>query len=279
VTAAGGKKTKMKISKTKIIMLAIFSAWLAVIAEEKSATVKTEAIKYKAGDVVMRGYLAYPVDKIKDRLPGVLVFSEWQGLNDYAKRRAEELAGLGYVAFAADMYGDGRVAKDSNESAALSGALKQGDRTELLKRATAALVALKEQKHVDPARLAAIGYCFGGTVALELARSGADLRAVVTFHGGLDTPRQAEPGRIKAAILVCHGADDPYAPKAVVDAFQEEMRKSGVDWQMVLYGDAVHSFSNPTSGNDKSKGAAYNEKADRRSWALMQSFLRDIFGK
>jgi len=251
---------------------------LSAIAEDKGLAVKTEVIEYKAGDVVMRGYLAYPAG-VKDKAPGVLVFSEWQGLNDYAKHLAEQLAGLGYVAFAADMYGDGKVAKDNTEAGTLAGALKVGDRSELLKRATAALATLKAQEHVDQTRLAAIGYCFGGTVALELVRSGADLKGIVTFHAGLDTPHPAEAGRIKASILVCHGADDPYAPKAVVDAFQDEMRKSGADWQMVFYGGAVHSFSNPASGNDKSKGVAYNEAADRRSWALMQSYFNEILGK
>jgi dienelactone hydrolase len=268
----------MRVTTTSIIALAVCLACFVAMAQDKGPMITTKTMEYKAGNITMRGYLVYPAE-MKDRMPGVLVFPEWQGLDDYAKRRAEQLAELGYVAFAADMYGDGKVTKDSKESAAMAGALKEGDRSELLKRAAAALATLKAQEHVDPARLAAIGYCFGGTVALELARSGADLCGIVPFHGGLDTPHPAEPGRIKAKILVCHGADDPYAPKAVVDAFQEEMRKSGADWQMVFYGGAVHRFSNPAAGNDNSKGAAYNEKADKRSWALMQSFFRDILGK
>jgi dienelactone hydrolase len=238
--------------------------------------VKTEDVKYKAGDTVMQGYLACPAD-MNERRPGVLVFSEWKGLNDYTKKRAEGLAALGYVAMAADMYGEGKIAKDNTEAAAFSGELKKGDRAELRKRAAAALAALKNNTHVDPDKTAAIGYCFGGTVALELARSGADIRGIVTFHGGLDTSCPAEPGKIKAAILVCHGADDPYAPKTVVDAFIEEMKKSGADWQMIFYSDAVHSFTNPEAGNDKSKGVAYNAAADRRSWDLMKSFFKELF--
>jgi dienelactone hydrolase len=240
--------------------------------------VKSELLKYTADRTVMRGYLAYPAD-IAGRRPAILIFSEWWGLNAYARRRANELAALGYVALAADMYGEGQVATNAAEAGALAGILRGGDRAELRKRAAAALAALRGWEHTDAARIGAMGYCFGGTVALEMARSGADLRGVVSFHGGLDTPRPASPGSIKAAVLVCHGADDPFNSKAVVDAFQDELRRADADWQMVFYGGAVHSFTNPDAGNDKAQGVAYDAKADHRSWDLLRAFFREVLGE
>ena len=144
-------------------------------------------------------------------------------------------------------------------------------------RVLAALDELKKNPKVDEKRIAAIGYCFGGTAVLELARSGAPILGVVTFHGGLDTPTPGDAKNIKGKVLVLHGADDPYVPPEQVAAFQEEMRKGGVDWQMVFYADAVHSFTKPAAGTDKSKGNAYNEKADKRSWEAMKSFFKEIF--
>ena len=239
--------------------------------------IKTEPIEYAAAGITMRGVLAYPAD-LTQRRPGVLVFPEWMGLNAYSRHRAEQLAELGYVALAADPYGEGRTARDTKEAASLSGALKEGNRALLRQRADAALTALRAWRLTDTNRLAAIGYCFGGTTALELARAGADLRAVVSFHGGLDTAHPGDARKIRAAILVCHGADDPFNPKPVVDAFQDEMRQAGVDWQMVLYGGAVHAFTNPDAGNDKSKGVMYDPKADHRSWELMRAFLLERLG-
>ncbi|HET6420705.1 MAG TPA: dienelactone hydrolase family protein, partial [Geobacteraceae bacterium] len=193
--------------------------------------------------------------------------------------RVEQLARLGYVAFGADIYGKG-IRPATPEAAAREAAKYRGaDRSLLRERGLAGLDELRKQPNVDAGRLAAIGYCFGGTAVLELARSGADLKGVVSFHGGLDTPNPADARNIRAKVLVFHGADDPHVPPPQVAAFQEEMRKGGVDWQMVFYGGAVHSFTNPDSGNDLSKGVAYNEKADRRSWEAMKLFLAEIFRK
>ena len=242
-----------------------------------AGSVKTETLKYTLGDRTMIGYLAYPIGLAAPR-PGVLVVHEWYGCNAYAKRRAEQLAELGYVALAADMYGDGKVAANAQEAGRLATALKQ-DRPEMRKRARAAFDALQSFRLTDASRLAAIGYCFGGTSVLELARSGAPLAAVVSFHGGLDSPRPEDGRNIKAAVLVCHGANDPFTSVADMSAFQDELRKAGVDWQLVLYGNAVHSFSNPDAGSDPAKGAAYDAKADRRAWDLMQYFLRERLGK
>jgi dienelactone hydrolase len=256
----------------RVIAMAVMTAACAAGA----AQVKTEALTYQVGDKTMVGYLARPADASGDR-PGILVVHEWMGLNAYAKKRAEQLAELGYVALAADIYGDGKVAADIPEAQKLSGALK-ADRPELRARAAAALEALKGVKGVDPKRLAAIGYCFGGTTVLELARSGADLRGVVSFHGALDTPLPAAAGAIHASVLACHGADDPYVPAKDVAGFEDEMRKAGADWQLIKYSGAVHSFTNPDSGHDPSRGVAYNAAADRRSWEAMKSFFRELFG-
>ena len=241
------------------------------------AAIKTETIEYKLGDTVMEGYLAYD-DAIQGSRPAVLIIHEWWGMNDYVKRRAREVAALGYVAFAADMYGKGLRATTMDEAAKLSRPL-MNDRPLMRARAAAALAVLKESKLADPARMAAMGYCFGGTSALELARSGADLAGVVSFHGNLSTSKPEDARNVKAKVLALTGADDPYTPAAMVQAFEDEMRKGQADWQLIVYGDAVHSFTNPDSGNDKSKGAAYNEKADHRSWAHMKLFYEEIFGR
>jgi len=222
---------------------------------------------------VLEGYLAYD-DSFQGKRPGVLVVHEWNGHNPYVRKRAEQLARLGYVGFALDMYGKGVRAKDAKEAAALA-AIYKGDRKLMRARAAAGLDVLRNHARVDRTRLAAIGYCFGGTTVLELARSGADLVSVVSFHGGLDTPTPGDARNIKGKVLALHGGDDPYVPTKQVEAFQEEMRKGGVDWQFVSYGGAVHSFTNPEAGSDNSKGAAYNERADRRSWEAMKAFFAE----
>jgi dienelactone hydrolase len=258
--------------RTLIAVLAL----IAVMSASAWAEVRTKTVEYRQGDAVLEGYLAWD-DSLEGKRPGVVVVHEWYGLNDYAKRRARMVAELGYVAFAADIYGKGKKATTGEEASKLS-APYRADRALMRARARAALDVLKENELVDKDRLAAIGYCFGGTTVLELARSGADVRGVVSFHGGLSTPEPADARNIKGSVLVLHGADDPYAgPEA--PAFQQEMRDAGVDWQMVYYGGAVHSFTNPASGNDNSKGVAYNEKADRRSWKAMKVFLKEVFGK
>jgi dienelactone hydrolase len=239
------------------------------------AELHTQHIEYKDGDTVLKGYLAYDAAS-KTKRPGIVVVHEWWGLNDYAKHRADMLAQLGYVAFAVDMYGDGRVATTPEEAGKLAGAVK-GDRQLMCARVTAGLDVLRKHPLCDAKRIAAIGYCFGGTTVLELARSGADMAGVVSFHGGLDTPNPAEPGKIKCKVLVCAGADDPYVPAAQVAAFEDEMRIAGADWQLISYSGAVHSFTNPNSGNDPSKGVAYNERADKRSWEAMKQFFAEIF--
>src|SRR5882757_4025053 len=202
----------------------------------------TETIEYKQGDTTCEGYLAYD-DAVKGPRPGVLVVHDWMGCDSYAKMRADMLAKLGYVAFAADIYGKDVRPKGPKEAGAQAGKYK-GDRALLRARVNAALDVLKKQPQVDTKRIAAIGYCFGGTTVLELARSGADINGIVTFHGGLDTPTR-DAKNIKCKVLICHGADDPYVPAADVTALQDELRKAGTDWQMIFFSGAVHSFTRP----------------------------------
>ncbi|MHB1024523.1 MAG: dienelactone hydrolase family protein [Desulfobacteria bacterium] len=260
----------------KIFAAVLAMAFMFAGVSPARAELKTEVVEYRHGDVVLEGYLAYD-DSFQGKRPGILVAHEWFGQTSYERKRVEQLARLGYVAFAIDMYGKGIRAKDGKEAAALAGKYL-GDRKLMRARAAAGLDVLRKRPEVDPARLAAIGYCFGGTTVLELARSGADLASVVSFHGGLGTPTPDDARNIKAKVLALHGADDPLVPMKQVEAFQEEMRKGGVDWQFISYGGAVHRFSNPAAGNDPSTGLAYNERADRRSWEAMKAFFAETLG-
>jgi len=253
----------------------LLSALFLLISMQAHAAVQTKTVEYKQGDAVLEGYLAWD-DAVKGDRPAVLVVHEWNGINPYIRKHVEQLAGMGYVAFAADIYGKGIRPSTPEESGKLAGKYK-GDRPLLRARVNAALDILRAQAHVDPKRIAAIGYCFGGTTVLELARSGAGIVGAVSFHGGLDTPNPDDAKKIKGKVLALSGGDDPYVPAAQRAAFEDEMRKAGVDWQLVAYGGAVHSFTNPGAGADPSKGAAYNEKADKRSWEAMKAFFGEIF--
>lgn len=257
----------------KIIIYLLISMMAMVgVAEAKLVT---KSIEYRQGNALLEGYLAYD-DSFPKKRPGVLVIHEWTGLGKYVRMRTDQLAHLGFVAFAADIYGKG-IRPQTQEAAGKEASKYLSDRKLLRERASAGLEELLKQPRVDTSRVAAIGYCFGGTTVLELARSGADLKGVVSFHGGLSTTNPSDGKNIRAKVLVLQGADDPYVPAQQVAAFQDEMRNGRVDWHMVLYGGAVHSFTNPDSGTDPSKGVAYNEKADRRSWTEMRSFFAEIF--
>lgn len=254
-------------------LMAIAAAVLFVAANVQ-AELQSQTIEYKQADTTLEGYLVYDAP-VKGTRPGVLVVHDWMGLEGYAKSRADQLAKLGYIAFAADIYGKGMRPKNGQEAGAQASKYK-GDRALLRARVNAALDVLRKQGYADPKRIAAVGYCFGGTTVLELARSGADIAGIVAFHGGLDTPvRDAK--NIKCKVLICHGADDPFVPAADVTALEDELRAAGVDWQLIKYSGAVHSFTRPDAGSDNSKGAAYNEHADKRSWEAMKSFFAEIF--
>ena len=241
-----------------------------------SAAIKTETIEYKEGETTLEGVLIYD-DSFMNKRPGILIAHQWKGLTDYEKKRGEMLAKLGYVAFAADIYGKGTRPKDVAEAGQFSTKYKS-DRDLLRRRVKAGFEQLKKNRFVDAEKTAAIGYCFGGTTVLELARSGADIDGVVSFHGALNTPSPQDAKNIKGKVLALHGADDPFVPAAEEQAFEEEMRNAKVDWQLVAYGNAVHSFTDWNAGNDNSKGAAYNEKADKRSWEDMKDFFGELFG-
>jgi dienelactone hydrolase len=234
----------------------------------------TETLEYRHGDTVSRGYLVRP-DAAGPR-PGIVIFHEAPGLNDNVKRRAGMLAELGFVALGADMYGGGTVAKDGDEAMRLMGGLR-ADTALLRGRARAALDALAGQTGVDRGRLAATGYCFGGFTALELARGGAPLAGVVSFHGLLTTDKPAAAGAIKGKILVCTGAADPLVPADQVVAFEREMTEAAVDWQVITYSGAKHAFTNPMSDALGRPGFGYQEAADRRSWAAMQAHFGEVF--
>ncbi|MCA9726302.1 MAG: dienelactone hydrolase family protein [Candidatus Eisenbacteria bacterium] len=251
------------------------------------AAVVEQSFAYADGDTPLEGYVAYD-DAISGARPGVLVIHQWMGLTDYEKMRCRMLAELGYVAFAADVYGKG-VRPTTMEGASAEAGKYYGDRALLRHRVGVALEWLAGKHdpagkdggafaHVDHQKVAAIGYCFGGGAALELARSGADLAGVVSFHGSLDTPDPADAKNIRCPLLVLHGADDPYVPTDKVEGFIKEMRDAQVDYQVVLYSGAVHSFTLQNAGDDPSKGAAYNAKADARSWIAMKAFFAEIFG-
>jgi len=236
---------------------------------------KTETVEYREGSLAMRGYLAYDETKTGKK-PGVLVAHDVFGLGEDPKRRARMLAELGYVALAIDMYGDGKQPKDIQEGMGLLMGL-MNDRAALRRRVQAASDALAKRAEVDSRKLAAIGYCFGGAVVLELARSGADVAGVVSFHGALNSPNPADAKNIKAKVLVCHGAEDPIVPPPEVDAFIKEMRESGCDWEFISYGNTLHSFTNPAVDGMNNPAAKYNETSDKRSWKAMRDFFDEIF--
>ena len=240
------------------------------------AAIHTETVDYKQGDTTLEGFLAYD-DSISGKRPGVLVVHQWLGLTDYEKHRAEMLAQLGYVAFCADIYGKGIRPKNVAEAGALVGKFEnESGRTLLRARVNAGLDKLKKNEMVDTNRVAAIGYCFGGTTVIELALSGADLNGVVSFHGGLDAPNPADARNIKCKVLALAGADDPFQKPEELTAFENEMRDAKVDWQITFYGGAVHAFTQPNPGF-VNPGAKYNEKADKRSWQAMKDFFAEIF--
>lgn len=233
-------------------------------------------VQYKDGNQILNGFKITPAKKSSHK-PGILILPAWKGIDKLSKDTAESLSKLGYYAFVADIYGEGNYPNDNNEAGKIAGFYKK-DFTAYQKRISLALEQLIAAG-ANPDNIVVIGYCFGGTGALEAVRGHLNVKGAVSFHGGLgkDTSRPAEP--ITAKVLICHGADDTYVPNDEVLSFQKEMRDSKADWQMIYYANAVHSFTNPESGTDNSKGAAYNEKAAKRSFEHFQLFLNEVLKK
>jgi len=234
-----------------------------------------QPLTYADGATKLAGYVARPA-AVKGKVPGVVVIHQWMGLTDHERKVSDDLAKLGYVALAADIYGEGVRPTNTGEAGKLAGSFK-GDRALYRRRIAAAIETLKAQKGVDGSRVAVIGFCFGGTGALEAARAGLPVKGVVSFHGGLDVPADYKATPIAAKVLVAHGADDPFVPAKDVAAFQDEMRQAKADYVFVAYAGAVHAFTQKEAGNDNSKGAAYNEAAHRRSWQHMKDLFKEIF--
>lgn len=239
------------------------------------AKIVTKKVEYKstAGDKVFEGILAYD-DSKKGNRPGVMIVHNWMGVTAETESKAIETAKLGYVAFAGDMYGKDSRPKNRSEAGKLSGALK-ADITQLRERALLAVEVLKKQNFVDPKKVFVSGYCFGGTTALEVARSGADVLGAISFHGGLGTKNPEEAKNIKGHLQIHHGAIDPNVPAEEVNAFLREMNAAKVNYQFNAYSGAVHSFTEKAAGDDISKGSAYNELADKRSWEAYKDFLSE----
>lgn len=246
----------------------------------EASEVRGEEITYEVDGVQLTGYLAYDANIATPR-PGVLVVHEWWGHNDYVRKRADMLAEMGYAAFALDMYGDGKLAEHPEDAQKfMMEVLSKIDTA--VARFDAAKSLLEEHAVTDPTRTAAIGYCFGGAVVLHMARIGADLDAVASFHGDLSTQSPAQSGMVTARILVAHGADDPFVPQETIEAFKQEMADAGVDMRFIAYPGAVHSFTNPAASEVGQKfeiPLAYNEDADRESWQALDSFLVEAFAK
>lgn len=246
---------------------------LVCAAAVAQAEVRTETIEYRDGDTTLEGMLAWD-DAMAGPRPGVLVVHEWWGLNDYAKSRARQLAEAGYVAFALDMYGDDRVTEHADQAGAWMNQIASNVEA-WRRRALAGLEVLKAQDRVATDRLAAIGYCFGGATVMQMAYAGADLDAVVSFHGSLP-PAPESVTEIAPRVLVAHGRDDQFIPAERIAAFQDGLDRVGATWEMIIYSDTRHGFTNPDAGRYGIDNVAYNERADRRSWDAMLDLFDEV---
>ena len=260
--------------------LALVVAWVAFAPQAprtpRAPKIQTKEVEYRQGGTVLKGFIAWD-DAVAGKRPGVLVVHEWWGLNDHARNQARRLAEAGYVGFALDMYGAGKVTTHPQDAQAFATEATK-DPAVVVARFNAALDLLKRDPRVDAARLAAIGYCFGGGVVLNMARAGADLAAVVSFHGSLGTQTPAQPGKVKARVLVLAGGADPFVPPEQVEAFRKEMQAAGARFDIVTYPGAKHGFTNPDAAQYGMAQLAYDATADRQSWAAMQRLFHEVFG-
>ncbi len=262
-----------------LLLLGSLAASAAAPPAAAEPKILSEKIDYQCGGEKLTGWLYRDAARQGPR-PGVLVLHEWWGLAEHPRKKAEELARLGYTAFAADMYGTGKLTTDPKQAGEWSGQFRTPEGKVLGRlRAAAGLEVLRSCTWADPKRLAAIGFCFGGTVALELAWSGADLKGVVSFHGNPTAPTPEEAKGVKASILVCHGGDDGFVTGEALAAFEKAMRDARLDWTLVKYGGAVHAFTNPGADAYGIQGVKYDARADRRSWEHMRTFFSELFGE
>ena len=236
--------------------------------------IKKRLIEYRDGDVVLEGLLAWD-DSVSGPRPGILVSHAWSGRSDYEEGKAVALVGLGYTAFALDLYGKGVRGSNPEENSALMQPFLD-DRAMMQRRLLLSLTILRDQLEVDDSKVAAIGFCFGGLCVLDIARTGEDLAGVVSFHGLLGAPGNTGGNRVKAKVLLLHGWDDPMATPDSVIALSKELTVMGADWQLHAYGNTVHAFTNPAA-NDRAMGTVYDADADRRSWTAMQNFFEELF--
>ncbi|MBC7371493.1 MAG: dienelactone hydrolase family protein [Bdellovibrionaceae bacterium] len=255
----------------KNLLLALVFSLVAVAAH---AEIKTEVVDYKQGGTALQGFVAYD-SAVKGKRPVIIIVHDWMGMTDNVKNRAKDYAAKGYIAFAADIYGKDAQPKDQSAAGALAGKFK-ADRKLMRERAKAAYDFIKTKPYADGSKMIAMGYCFGGTVALEMGRAGYPLVGITTFHGGLATPTPQDAKNIKAKVLVLHGALDPHVNAEEVAAFQKEMNDAKVDYQFVAYSGAVHSFTIKDAGSDLKTGSAYNAVADRRSMQAFMDFLGEV---
>lgn len=257
----------------KALILTLFTAWS--LSTAVWAEVKVKEVVYKDGSDTLKGYLAWD-DAKKGKRPGVMVVHEWWGLDDYAMHRAKMLAEEGYVAFAADMYGPGKVTTHADDAKGWMMQIVQ-NQDAWQKRALLGLEQLKKSPMVDDSKLAAIGYCFGGATVMQMTYAGADLDGVVSFHGSLPPASPEQAAKIQSKVLIAHGDADPFIPAERITKFKQALSDANVDWEMDVYANTKHGFTNPGAGKFGMDALAYNEKADKRSWARMKEFFAEIF--
>ena len=256
----------------KQLLLILSSFFILSITQAK---IITEEVKYREAGEEYTSFITYD-DSIKGKRPGILIVHEWWGLDDYPKIRAKMLAKLGYVAFAVDMYGTGKVT-DKAEQAKAWMTEATTDVEWWRERAIAGITRLKQHKLVDESKIAAIGYCFGGGTVIQLAYGGIDIKGVVSFHGSLPIAEESSFGKIKTKMLIAHGNADPFIPREIVTKFQDTLDKAGADWNMITYGNVRHSFTNPKSDSRGMDALKYDKDADKQSWQAMLAFFDDIF--
>ena len=270
---------KRKLISGSFIFFAIFFAFSCSDKKSTSPALKEENVTYTSDSATLKGFIAYDENK-EGKRPAILIIHEWWGLNDYIRSRARQLANLGYIAMAVDMYGDGKNAANPDEAGKLAMPFYQNP--QLAKnRLDAALARLKEYPQTDKDNIASIGYCFGGAVALNAAKLGEDVKGAVSFHGNL-AGVPADKNLLKAKILVCHGADDKFVSQQEVEQFRHQMDSIGADYSIKIYPNATHAFTNPGAtklGQQFNLPIAYNAEADKQSWNDMKAFFERIFGR